>query len=189
VSRVAAGSVDTVADGVVEVVLGGHGMTTRGGVARPPGSGSPREMRAELAKESAFGVAGIAIEDGDFARRKPAGRETVQPFRGDLTQCHERTQPISTIAGGFGAGGGATGTPGSALDAPRARADCSSTSLGVLTLTASRCDLTRSPTHTWMNVFLAQPVLVVLLERPPARHVRHRGQSQDRMLTSPDARS
>jgi len=79
----------------------------------------------------------------------------VQPFRGDLTQCHERTQPISTIAGGFGAGGGATGTPDSTLDAPWARAVCSSASLGVLALPASRCDLTRSPTNTWMNVFLA----------------------------------
>jgi hypothetical protein len=88
------------ADGVGEVVLGGHedDKTRRGRFAAGEGIAAGDASR-ELAEEGALAEAGIAIEDGDLARREPTGREPVQSFRRDLTQCDEGSQGFASPCG------------------------------------------------------------------------------------------
>src|SRR5215216_5127695 len=83
---IAACGVDAWADGVVEVVLGGHDGHKPRWSRFTAGEGiAAGDASRELAEEGALAEAGIAIEDGDLACRKPTGREPMQSFGRDLT--------------------------------------------------------------------------------------------------------
>ena len=87
---VAAGGVDAGADGVVEVVLGGHEDDKPRRSRFTAGEGiAAGDASRELAEERALAEAGIAIEDGDLAGREPARGEPAQLFGSDLTQGDE----------------------------------------------------------------------------------------------------